>query len=127
MEKNIDGGWRIGCSLRGATRLVIFVGGWVLKIPSIHSWKHFLWGLLGNMQERQFSKSDMEGLCPVIFSIPWGFLNVMPYARPFSDAEFLAFDFKSFTEREDYIIPVEHKTDSFGWLNGRPVAIDYGS
>ena len=98
MKQNLDGSWRIGYSLTGATRIVFFIWNKVIKIPSFCSWKHFLWGLLGNMQERQFSKSDMEGLCPVIFSIPGGFLNVMPYALPFTDDEFLNFNFKDFKE-----------------------------
>ncbi|WP_376956426.1 hypothetical protein ABNQ39_00270 (plasmid) [Azospirillum sp. A26] len=118
---------RIGCSRAGATRLVLFIGGYVVKLPSPHSWRTFLWGLLGNMQERQFSRCGWDGLCPVIFALPGGFLNVMPRARPMTREEWFSFDPEQFTNRQDYIIPAEHKMDSFGWLDGRVVAIDYGS
>jgi hypothetical protein len=44
------------------------------------SWKHFLYGLLANMQEAQFSKTSWPELCPVLWSLPGGFLVVMPRA-----------------------------------------------
>jgi hypothetical protein len=36
-------------------------------------------------------------------------------------------DYEALTDRPDYVVPDEHKPDSWGWLNGRLVAIDYGS
>ena len=81
-------------------------------------------GLLGNMAERDLS--CLDGCCPVLFSLPGGFLNVMPYARPMTRDEFARFDYHSFVDRDAYAIPAERKPDSFGWLNNQPVAIDYG-
>lgn len=126
MLKRCDGSWRFGCTAVGATRFVIFAGRYVLKMPSFHSWRNFLWGLLGNMQEAQFARSGLAGICPVTFRIPGGLLNIMPYARPMTADEWGAFDFEAFTDRPDYVIPAERKPDSFGVLNGEVVAVDFG-
>jgi hypothetical protein len=50
----------------------------------------------------------------------------MPRAAPLSDAEWTAFDPETFCNREEYRVPAEPKRDSFGWLKGNIVAIDYG-
>jgi hypothetical protein len=80
------------------------------------------------MQEASLGRSTLTGFCPVVFALPGGFLNVMPYARPLTaeDAEQIRFDFVTWTNRESHIIPVEHKLDSVGWYRGEIVAIDYG-
>lgn len=36
-------------------------------------------------------------------------------------------EFEAFTKKQDYVVPVENKPDSFGWYEGQIVAIDYGS
>lgn len=87
----------------------------------------FYQGLLANMQERVFAAAGWPELCPVLFSIPWGFLVVMPRLRELTDDEFLEFDSKVWADRGDYVIPVEHKTNSFGWQGDKIVAIDYGN
>ena len=91
-------------------------------------------GLLCNMQEKDFSSvaSISDRLCPVLFALPGGFLNVMPRCRPMTDEEFLNFDYSAFVtygghNGVQFELPVEEKTSSFGWLNSRVVAIDYGS
>ncbi len=43
-----------------------------------------------------------------------------------SESDFATFDYIGFVNREQYIIPAEAKPDSFGYLNGRIVAVDYG-
>lgn len=111
----------------GATRLVILTKTRAFKLPSLWSWKHFLEGLLANMQEKVFSDAKWPELCPVTFYIPGGFLSVMPRTVPLSDHEWEVFDYSTFVDREDYVIPAEDKRDSFGVLRGRLVAIDYGS
>jgi hypothetical protein len=100
-------------------------------------------------------------LCPVSFSIPGGFLVVMPRARRLHASEWKEFDYRAFVTRGDPywadnfdahagtwtqrdpgqplhaltlgnaepsagLIPAEYKPDSFGLLNGRVVAVDYG-
>ncbi len=110
----------------GTTRLVLLTRCYAIKLPRPTSWRLFLHGLLANMQERQFSRTGWPELCPVTLSIPGGWLIVMPrcepYERRMADAEYVLF-----TEKADYVVPVENKPDSFGLLHGRLVAVDYGS
>jgi hypothetical protein len=113
--------------LTGVMRHVLLIGHWAIKVPALWSWKLFLCGLLANMQERSFAATGWPELCPVVWSIPGGWLIVMRRARMMTDAEFSAFDAKAFCENEDRIIPAELKSNSFGWLEGRVVAVDYGT
>ena len=113
---------------KGATRWVIVCPKRAYKIPSLYSWKHFLQGLLANIQEAQWSGFDKR-LCPVIFKLPLGFLVVMPTVEPIKTEDWYLPDdmYEALVNHEDYILPVENKTNSFGILNGEIVAIDYGS
>ena len=79
------------------------------------------------MQEVTFSLAGWPELCPVLFALPGGFLNVMRRAEPLTREEFFALDFKAFVEKLGYCVPVENKLDSFGKLSGKIVAVDYGS
>lgn len=112
---------------RGATRLVFLTKRRVYKIPSLFSWKHFLLGLLANIQERQFGRLGWPELCPVAWSLPGGWLVVMPRCRPMTRAEFDETDLEALASQPAYRVPAELKIDSWGWLNGRLVAFDYGS
>lgn len=112
---------------RGATRLVILAWQWAIKIPSFAEWRLFLHGLLANMQERLWGQTGFPELCPVVFSIPGGWLVVMRRTQPLTDEDWEDFDTESFCNQEDYRVPAEHKRNSFGKLDGRIVAIDYGS
>lgn len=111
----------------GATRWVFLVGRLAIKVPRPTQWRLFLCGLLSNMQERQFSRTGWPELCPVLASLPGGWLVVMPRCRPLTDLQFENFDTREFISRSDGQIPVEEKQCSFGWLDGRIVAVDYGS
>lgn len=119
--------------MRGATRAVLLTKRHAFKVPRLASWRLFLCGLLANMQEREFSRTGWRELCPVLFSIPGGWLVVMPRAEPLSDYRWAEIDEWLPQNREgcDYVVPVERKRDSFGWLVeqgvGRIVAVDYGS
>lgn len=117
----------------GVTRIVILIGRWAIKLPRFgHGWRLGLRGLLCNMQERQFAATGWPELCPVVWAAPGGFLLIMRRARELTREEWFAFNPKTF---HDYYengelvrsIPVEEKMDSFGMLDGRIVAIDYGS
>jgi hypothetical protein len=152
----------------GAVRTVFITRRYVFKLPGRWQWQHWRWwwdaflrGLLSNMQERTFAAQRWPELCPVCFSIPGGFLVVMPRTRPLTYAEWQGFDYRAFVSRgDDYVednfdsyagtwapgalgqplhvlvlgnaepsiglVPAEYKPDSFGVLNRRIVAIDYG-
>ena len=115
--------------LHGASRTVVLVGHLAFKFPSLRiGWRPFLRGLIANSLEREWWHSAYnEDLCPVPFSIPGGWLVVMPRCEPVVD---LTQDrYEMFVNCEDHVIPAEFKDDSFGWLGGdggRLVAVDYG-
>lgn len=125
----------------GCTRFVILTKKYAIKIPQFkYKWRHFLQGLLANMQEISFSKINDERLCPIKFYIPGGWLLVMPRCAPITEATFSTLDLTRFwpdesedyhpkntCERANYNAPVENKIDSFGYYNNKIVAIDYGS
>jgi hypothetical protein len=111
----------------GITRTVFLIGDYAVKIPCLrYGWRILLCGLLANLQEIEWSKTEWPELCPVLFSVRGGWLIVMRRARVMTDAEFVKFDSREWAEKPDYRVPVEHKADSFGYLNGRIVALDYG-
>lgn len=113
---------------QGITREVLLTDHYAIKIPKlIYGWHKFLCGLLANMQEVTFARAGLAGLCPIVFSVPGGWLLVMHRAEPLSNDEWQLFDAKSFCERTEYTIPAEFKQSSFGKLDGKIVAIDYGN
>ena len=120
---------------RGCTREVLLVGEYAIKIPSLRSWRMFLTGLLCNEQERQFSGLGWSELCPVVFSLPGGFLVIMPRVVTLADlepaknprTELTDEEFRRYTVRQDGgEVPAENKLDSFGLHQGLVKAIDYG-
>ena len=113
---------------KGSSRWVFVIGNFALKIPSLKSWRRFLYGLLANMQELEFNtmKEAQDKLCPIKFYFPLGFLVIMPKVRVLKDGELTMLQLQEFCINKTYVIPAEHKCDSFGYLNGKLVAIDYG-
>lgn len=113
----------------GCTRWVFLVGKYAVKIPQIkYTWRHFLQGLLCNMQEVLFYSTKDERLCPILWHIPGGWMVVMKRCKPLTDTEFNNIDMaNTFWNNTPYKIPVEYKIDSFGKLDGKIVAVDYGS
>lgn len=111
----------------GTHRKVYLIGQYAFKRPIMYSWRLFLCGLLANLQEISFSEAGWPELCPVVFNLPGGWLNVMHRAKPLTDKEWTQLDFQEFADKDDYYVPVENKRDSFGTLNGKIVAVDYGS
>lgn len=108
----------------GATRHVLLVGPWAVKLPRPGRWRAFLNGLLANHQEAAFSRLQHPRLCPVLLCVPGGFLLVMRRAVPLPLATFEALDPADWG---GVLGAVEFKADSFGLLDGRVVAVDYGS
>lgn len=112
----------------GVTRHVVLWRSWAFKAPRVNfGWRLFLQGLLANMQERTFGRAGWPTLCPVVWSMPGGWLTIMRRARPLTDAEADGFDFGALISHPDYPAPAEPKPDSFGWIDGRVVAVDYGN
>ena len=114
----------------GSTRYVILTKNYAIKIAriDINYFPSFLNGLLANRTEYVFWKAyKHEKLCPVLFIFPLYLFLVMKKAETLSNKEWRNFKFKEFVNTEDFRIPAERKIDSFGKINGKIVAIDYGS
>lgn len=120
----------------GTTRIVFLIGKYAIKIPNIRNWSLFLHGLLGNMQESEFSKIKGLPLCPVILSGVGGLFIIMPKVdvKSTSDPDrFYYLDkfnnlLDNLKDDDKRVIEsiVEKKVDSIGFLNGKIVAVDYG-
>lgn len=113
----------------GCTRIVILTQKYAIKVPNFRDdWPRlFCKGICANMQEVNFASTGWPELCPVLFSLPWGLMLVMPRLNLLTDDEFTEHVPDDWPKREDYEIPVEMKSNSFGWLGSTPVAIDYGN
>ena len=56
-----------------------------------------------------------------------GFMVVMPRVQVLTDKEFDCLNIDEFINKAEYRVPEEMKSDSFGWLDGKLVTIDYGN
>ena len=114
--------------IKSSTRWVFVAKKFVYKIPSLYSFKHFLLGLLANMQEVEFSKCKdfKKVLCPVKFYLSLGVLVVMPKVRILKPNEVSKDFLKDFCLNANLKDLVEFKHDSFGYLDNKLVAVDYG-
>lgn len=107
---------------QGVSRKVFLYGKYAFKFPNPSSWVQFLWGLISNMNERIFGRMKDERLCPVLFSLPGGWLVVMQRAEPLPDDH----DERRIDEIVAAFPCVEKKPSSFGIVDDRIVAVDYG-
>lgn len=114
--------------IKGSSRYVFLLFGLAFKFPSLNSYRNFLWGLIANLNEHKlYYTLKHKKLCPIVFHIPLGILNVMPMVKLMSEDEFNNFKPIEFCcLGEGKTIPAEAKRDSFGWYKGRIVVIDYG-
>lgn len=116
-------------NLRGATRVVIVLRHYVIKIPTFKSWKLFLHGLLANLQERQMSTINDAALCPVISGSRIGLFVIMPRCEPVNHrglffTELCRLKIRGKLPEEFYLR--DAKPENFGYLKCRLVKLDYG-
>lgn len=121
---------------RGCTRTVFLIGKWAMKLPVMNAVTRrddsLLRGMLANIQEARcwVIKEMRPMLAPVIYCAPFGLFLVMrrcdPLQTELTDLEAKRFYYDSVRET-GYMVPVEDKPSSFGYLDGRLVAVDYGS
>lgn len=102
----------------GRNRFVILTRRHAIKIPSLRSWRDFLFGILNNLNERDRHR-EHPAYCPVLWSAPGGLAIVMPRAAILDDATFALADAPAAPG-------AERKASSWGMLAGRLVAVDYG-
>lgn len=104
----------------GVTRIVFLIGSVAIKVPTLrYGWRLFLTGMLANLHERLWwGEGWDERLCPVLFADPIGMVVIMKRAE---DIDFLP-------KEEDFkYLPLDHKIENFGLLNGKVVLRDYGN
>ncbi|MGE3757736.1 MAG: hypothetical protein AB7H97_08270 [Pseudobdellovibrionaceae bacterium] len=118
-------GWKFK---RGTMRAVLLTSTRAIKFPAFGSYRAFLEGLRANLEEQdQWCLLRHEKMCPVLWWLPLGFGVVMPRVRPLTEAEFHDFDYVGFADLgNSFSLAVECKADSFGVLDGKIVAVDYG-
>lgn len=122
---------------RGTTRTVVLIFNLALKFPTFISWRMFLNGLLGNINEREFYQCIKEHAVPMLFCIPGGFLNVSVrcdvHPTDVTNAEtFFHMLARGKDDPANSIFKVlleivEYKADSVGVYDGKIVVVDYGS
>ena len=110
----------------GASRFVILTDNYAFKFPRLDRRNEYGWlqnvmrSLCANIVEWVlWDRTRADTLGPIVFHIPCGLLNVMPRAIRATEADLNLIDFENLT------VGAERKADSWGWLNGRLVAIDY--
>lgn len=107
----------------GHYRIVFLCARWAVKLPNFFMLEFFLKGWLCNIQEqRLWANARDASLCPVLHSCLGCFFIVMPKCDPLTSPAFDALDLARWK-----LLPVEEKMDSFGYWQGRIVAVDYGS
>lgn len=110
----------------GCSRQVLLIGRFAIKLPQTgYRWRNFVNGLLHNMNERdRWRWTRDRRLCPVLWGDPFGFVLIMRRAETLRDGERTKAELAA--QFRDELIRVEPKPCSFGWLDGRLVAVDYG-
>jgi len=114
----------------GSTRYVLLVGRFALKIGRGRR------GRLCNLREferwTEASPARREMLCPTLSVWCGGMIAIQPRAAAMTEAEAQRrrdeFDFPSWDYRpgEAHGDPTEPKASDWGYLSGKPVALDYG-
>ena len=121
---------------KGYRRWTLLIGNYAFKFPALSSLDAFTEGLLHNISEYGFSLIEEPLLCPVIWHMPGGLLNVMPRCEcgvwPGWEEKDCALldEWQAMAEaspRKNLLSHiVDMKEDSVGLLpNGAVVAVDY--
>ena len=116
----------------GTTRAVLCVGSLALKFSRSQA------GARGNRFESDLYRRSGKGrralLCPVLWCSPHGAVLVMRRATPMSEADYRRYVHDvgllyawGYSDSRDDVNPFEPKASSWGWHNGRAVAIDYAN
>ena len=112
---------------RGSQRRTIVVGRFAIKLPRP---RRFFDGLRANREEARIWREGWQRrfpeLCPVVACLPFGIALVMPAVRMMTRDEFDRF-IASESHPDHYPDPelYEDKFGDWGYLEGRPVVIDY--
>ena len=116
---------------KGTNRIVFIFKKYVVKIPNFtHSWQNFIVGILSNIRENETykynkHKTEINYLCPSLFCFG-GFLQIMLKAKPMTSEDYYVY-YEMYVEQIKKYFPGDDNYTNYGFLNGRPVKIDYGS
>jgi hypothetical protein len=118
----------------GVTRWVLLIGKWAIKFPNPCAWKHFLLGLVGNMEESLTWKcANVKGsalyevrtsLCPVLWCSWGGWILIMRRAQP---VDYIVFLHNWISENPIRNHFSDLKRENIGFLDNKIVLIDYAS
>ena len=113
--------------LRGRHRRALVVGSIAIKVPR---WGRLRAAARANREEARIWREGWQRyypeLCPVIACLPFGIALVMPAVRLMSPSEWEVFrDSDAHPDRVPDPELYENKLGEWGWLNGRPVVVDY--
>lgn len=114
---------------KGSTRIVLILSKFVIKIPSLTSYKLFLNGILSNLSEKQWSGHHAD-LARVYYCNKSGLFLVMERARVVSNnVNWLKFEnmledkYKN-DELKDFLLS-DAKPSNWGYISGKLKKIDY--
>lgn len=118
---------------KGSQRIVIELQTVVIKVPNfLGSWINFVGGILANLREYTtwaynsgpYEKGLSKYLCPVIWASWGGWILIMKKARPMTFDEY-----DNCQELEPHFTHFKGDDScyNYGFIDNRPVKIDYGS
>jgi hypothetical protein len=112
---------------RGSQRRTIVVDGLAIKLPRVRRLRE---GARANREEARIWREGWQRfypeLCPVLACLPLGLALVMPAVRLMSREELRGFrESGGYPEHNPDPELYESKLGEWGWLNGRPVVVDY--
>jgi hypothetical protein len=110
----------------GSARMAILTKCYAIKIPRIDMGAE---GFRSNSREhRKWAESSAAHLCPILSTLPFGMVIIMPRARPLTDSEFAELSAEYVAEAGQWSPPRlagDFKRENFGFYDGKIVRIDY--
>ena len=125
--------------LKGGERWVLIFFNWAIKVPQLKYWRS---GLQQNRNEIDWWQRTFDKrLCPILKTLFSNCIVIMKRAEPMQEDQFrnhfpdhdscisLADNIDAYpnSEIQTSYLPCEYKPDSFGFIDGKVVIIDYGN
>jgi len=114
----------------GATRKVFIFKNFVMKMPNTISFPYYLYGILGNYQEKIRQKEHFD-LAKVLWCSPFYIFLIMEKANPIIDMDEASFvrkikeKYKN-DDLRDFML-LDLKIDNWGYIGDHLVKIDYAN
>lgn len=114
---------------QGGTRYVIMLEKYVVKIPSWYSYKHFLDGLVANINESSLGSFNYPCLATMVKGNRFGLFVIQKRIKPVNHVGLFWIELNKLTHES--IIPGVHlrdvKPQNYGYDRGQLKRLDYGS